>query len=56
MIKEQYGVYEKTPRHGQNKDNLILAPFNSKEEAEQVGKNYGYYGHNYFVDKIKQKK
>lgn len=52
MKKEQYAVYEKEPRHGKDKNGVILAPFNTKEEAEKAGKKYGYYGDNYYVDKL----
>jgi hypothetical protein len=52
MKKEQYAVYEKEPRHGKYKNGVILAPFNTKEEAEEAGKKYGYCGDNYYVDKL----
>ena len=50
-MKEQYAVYEKEPAHGKDKDNIILAPFNTKEEAEQTRLKYGYGSDNYYVDK-----
>lgn len=53
MKKEQFAVYEKEPKHGKEKNGIILAPFNTKEEAEQAKINYGYTSDNYFVDKIK---
>lgn len=52
MEKEQFAVYEKEPKHRKDKDSIILAPFDTKEEAELAGKKYGYYGDNYYVDKI----
>lgn len=51
--REQYAVYEKVPAHGRDENGIILAPFDSKEEAEKMGKKYGYHGENYYVDKIK---
>jgi hypothetical protein len=51
-INDQYAVYEKEPAHGREVNGIILAPFNSKEEALEKGKKYGYYGDNYYVDKI----
>ena len=53
MGREQYAVFEKEPEHGKDKDGVILAPYNTKEEAEKDGKKYGYYGENYYVDKLK---
>ena len=53
MKKEQYAVFEKEPRHGKDVNGVILAPYNTKEEAETAGKKYGYYGDNYYVDKLK---
>ena len=38
MEKEQFAVYEKEPRHGKDKDGVILAPFDTKEDAEIAGK------------------
>jgi|TARA_R110000851_G_scaffold56073_3_gene131189 hypothetical protein len=49
LKKEQFAVYEKEPAHGKDKDGVILASFNSKEEAEAAGKKYGYHGENYYV-------
>ena len=51
--KEQFAVYEKEPAHQRAKNGIILAPYNSKEEAEKAGKKYGYHGDNYYVDKLK---
>lgn len=56
MDKEQFAVYEKEPKYGKDRDSIILAPFNTKEEAEIAGKKYGYYGDNYYVDKFKNLK
>lgn len=50
---EQFAVYEKNPAHGKDKDGVILAPFNSMEEAEQASIKYGYRGDNYYVDKLR---
>jgi hypothetical protein len=33
-------------------DVLILAPFNTKEEAEEARVKYGYGDDNYYVDKL----
>jgi hypothetical protein len=52
MKKEQYAVYEKEPRHGKDKNGVILAPFNSKEEAEEARVKYGYGDDNYYIDKL----
>ena len=49
-MNEQYAVYEKTPAHGRDVNGIILAPFNTREEAEEMGKKYGYHGENYYVD------
>lgn len=46
---KQFAVYEKEPAHGKDRDGIILAPFNSKKEAEDAGKKYGYHGENYYV-------
>jgi hypothetical protein len=51
-MKKQFAVYEKEPRHGKSKNNLIFGPFDSVKEAETQGKKYGYYGDNYYVDEI----
>jgi len=51
--KSEFAVYEKEPAHGKDEDGVILAPFNTKEEAEQAGIKYGYDDDNYYVDKIK---
>jgi len=51
-LKEQYAVFEKVPAHGREVNGIILGPFNTKEEALEKGKKYGYYGDNYYVDKI----
>ena len=51
--KKQFAVYEKEPRHGKDKNGIILAPYNTKKEAEIAGKKYGYYGDNYYVDEMK---
>ena len=52
MEKEQFAVYEKEPRHGKDKNSVILAPFDTREDAEIAAKKYGYYGDNYYVDKL----
>jgi hypothetical protein len=52
-MKEQYAVYEKVPAHGSEANGIILGPFDTKEEAETLGKKYGYLnGDNYYVDKL----
>ena len=43
MTKEQFAVYEKKPAHGKEENGVILGPFNTKHEAEQAKKKYGYY-------------
>jgi hypothetical protein len=52
MERERYAVYEKEPAHVRDKNGIILAPFNTKEEAEIASKKYGYYGDNYYIDII----
>jgi L-fucose isomerase-like protein len=49
-MKEQYAVYEKVPAHGGEINGVILGPFKTKEEAEQVRQKYGYTSDNYYVD------
>ena len=51
--RKQYAVYEKVPAHGSEVGGIILAPFSSKEEAQQARENYGYNTNNYYVDIIK---
>ena len=51
--KEQYAVYEIKPAHGSKENNVILASYNTKEEAEIARKKYGYGGENYYVDILK---
>lgn len=53
MKRKQFAVYEKMPAHGKEEKNVILAPFNTKEEAEEAGKKYGYNTDNYYVDELK---
>lgn len=43
LNKEQYAVYEKVPAHGKDVNGIILAPFNSKEEAEEARQKYENY-------------
>jgi hypothetical protein len=50
--KEQFAVYEKKPAHQKDVNGIILAPYNTKEEAEKAGTKYGYSGDNYYVDKL----
>ena len=38
LKKEYYAVYEKEPRHQNEKNGVILAPYKTKEEAEQIGR------------------
>ena len=49
-IDNLYAVYEKSPAHGSKEHNIILAPFKTKEEAEQSRIKYGYNTDNYYVD------
>jgi hypothetical protein len=51
--KEMWAIYEKEPSHGSQKNGIIMGPFKTKEEAEEVGDKYGYHGKNYYVDIIK---
>ena len=51
--KEQFAVYEREPSHGKDKDGVILAPYNTKEEAETAKKQYGYDNDNYYVDVLR---
>jgi hypothetical protein len=53
MKKEQFAVYEKEPAHGKDKNGIILAPFDTKEEAEEAMRKYGYDTDNYYVDIFK---
>ena len=50
--KEQFAVFEREPAHGKDKDGVILAPYNTEEEAEQARVKYGYGDDNYYVDKL----
>ena len=50
---EKYAVYEKTPAHGSEINNIVLASFNTEKEADDARKKYGYGGDNYYIDKIK---
>jgi hypothetical protein len=52
LKREYYSVYEKEPRHQNEKNGVILAPFNTKEEAEETRVKYGYGNDNYYVDKL----
>lgn len=51
--KEQYAVYEKVPAHSSEVDGVILAPYKSKEEAEQAMHEYGYSSDNYYISILK---
>lgn len=53
MKREKYAVYEKEPAHGKDVNGIILAPYNTKEDAEEARKKYGYTSENYFVDILK---
>jgi hypothetical protein len=46
----QFVVVEKSPAHGSKEHNVILAPFKTKEEAEQNRIKYSYNTDNYYVD------
>lgn len=52
MCRVQYAVYEREPRHGKEENNIILAPFDTKEDAEKARAKYGYSDDNYYVDKL----
>jgi len=56
MVKIYYAVYEIEPQHGKNINEIILAPYETKEEAELARIKYGYCDNNYYVDIMKQKK
>ena len=49
-IGKKYAVFEKVPAHGSAENNVILAPYSSKEEAEDAARKYGYNTDNYYVD------
>jgi hypothetical protein len=51
--KEQFAVYEREPMHGKDKNGVILAPYNTKEEAETAKEKYGYDNNNYYVDVLR---
>lgn len=44
-----YVVYEKVPAHQSQVNGIILGPFASKKEAEELRKKYGYASDNYYV-------
>jgi len=48
--KIQWAVYEKVPQHGKYYNGIILAPYNTKEEAEAKRIGWGYVSDNYYVD------
>ena len=50
LVDKLYAVHEKSPAHGSKEHNVILAPFKTKEEAEQNRIKYGYNTDNYYVD------
>jgi hypothetical protein len=50
---KEFAVYEKIPRHGKEENGIILAPFRSKEDAEEAMIKYGYNNDNYYIDNIK---
>jgi hypothetical protein len=52
LNKERFAVYEKVPAHGNTPNDVILAPYNTKEEAELARTKYGYGNDNYYVDKL----
>ena len=52
MKKEQFANNEREPAHGKDINGVILAPFNTREEAEKARVKYGYVGDNYYVDII----
>ena len=56
MDKEKFAVYERSPRHGKDFNGVIMAPFDTKEKAEEARKSYGYDNDNYYVDILDYKK
>lgn len=50
--REQYAVYEKVPAHGGQINGVILAPYNTEQEAQVAREKYGYNTDNYYVDKL----
>ena len=50
--REQYAVYEKSPAHGSEEYDVILAPYNTPEEAQKARELYGYNTDDYYVDVI----
>jgi hypothetical protein len=47
---KKYAVFEKIPAHTGKPDSVILAPYNTKEEAQNDREKYGYNTDNYYVD------
>jgi len=52
LDRQFFAVYEREPAHGATPNGVILAPYNTKEEAEEARVRYGYNNENYYVDKI----
>jgi len=49
----EYAVYERIPAHGSKVNGIILAPYKSKEDAQQAREKYGYNTDNYYIDILK---
>lgn len=49
-MKQQFAVYEKKPAHSSKENPVILAPFNTKDQAIQAMIKWGYNNDNYYVD------
>jgi hypothetical protein len=49
-MKQQFAVYEKNPAHSSKENPVILAPFNTKDQAIQAMIKWGYNNDNYYVD------
>lgn len=50
LDKQYYAVYERTPRHQNEINGVILATYKTLEEAEKARQKFGYGNDNYYVD------
>jgi hypothetical protein len=50
IILQRFAIYERIPAHGNKENGSIMGPFNTREEAEEAQKRYGYCTDNYYVD------
>lgn len=55
-MRKQFAVYEREPAHGKDENGIILAPYNSKDEAEAARIRYGYISDNYYVGELKNER